>query len=101
MALTLSVIIIFGLLFNKIFEKLKLPGLLGMLILGIIIGPYGLNYINKDVLAISSDLRKIALIVILLRAGLGIKRETLNQVGISALKMSCIPGLCEGFTILI
>ncbi|GAA0182474.1 cation:proton antiporter [Clostridium sediminicola] len=101
MALTLSVIILFGLLFNKVFEKLKLPGLLGMLILGIIIGPYGLNYMNKDVLDISADLRKIALIVILLRAGLGIKRETLNKVGTTAIKMSCIPGLFEGFTILI
>ena len=100
MALSLAIIILVGLLFNKIFEKLKLPGLIGMLILGIIIGPYGLNYINKDILNISSDLRKIALVVILLRAGLGIKRETLNKVGVPALKMSFIPGLCEGFTIM-
>lgn len=100
MALSLSIIIIWGLMFNKVFEKIRLPGLLGMIILGIAIGPYGLNYISEDVLNMSSDLRKIALVVILLRAGLGIKRETLNQVGTSALKMSCIPGLCEGFTIL-
>ncbi len=100
MALSLGAIIIFGLAFNKLFERLKLPGLLGMLILGILIGPYGLNFLTSDILKISSDLRKIALIIILLRAGLGIKRETLNKVGVPAIKMSCIPGLCEGFTIM-
>ncbi|MFT9497274.1 cation:proton antiporter [Anaerosolibacter sp.] len=100
MALSLSVIVLLGLLANKVFDKLKLPGLLGMLILGIVIGPYGLNFIGKDILSISSELRKIALIVILLRAGLGIKKETLNKVGVPAIKMSCIPGLFEGFIIL-
>lgn len=100
MALSIAIIIILGLIFNNIFEKIKLPGLLGMLILGIIIGPYGFDFISKDILKISSDLRKIALIVILLRAGLGIKKDTLNKVGVPALKMSCVPGLCEGFTIL-
>lgn len=100
MALSLGIILLLGLSFNKIFEKMKLPGLLGMLILGVVIGPYGLDIISDDILRISSDLRKIALVVILLRAGLGIKRETLNKVGVPALKMSCIPGLCEGFTIM-
>ncbi|SHI68403.1 sodium/proton antiporter, CPA1 family [Geosporobacter subterraneus DSM 17957] len=100
MALSLAIIVLLGLAFNKGFEKLKLPGLLGMLLLGILIGPFGLNLISKEILNISSELRKIALIVILLRAGLGIKKETLNKVGVPALKMSCIPGLFEGFTIL-
>ena len=101
MALSLSVIILLGLVANKALDKLKLPGLLGMLILGIVIGPYGLNFIGEEILNVSSELRKIALIVILLRAGLGIKKETLNKVGVPAIKMSCIPGLFEGFTILL
>jgi len=101
MALSLATILILGVSFNKIFEKLKLPGLLGMLVLGVLIGPYGINIINKDILTISADLRKIALIVILLRAGLGIKKETLNKVGIPAIKMSFIPGLLEGFIIML
>lgn len=101
MALSLGIIILLGLGFNKIFDRLKLPGLLGMLILGIIIGPYGVNFISGDILKISSDLRRIALIIILLRAGLGIKKETLNKIGIPALKMSCVPGLLEGFTIML
>lgn len=100
MALSLASIILLGLLFNKFFEKIKLPGLLGMLILGIILGPYVLNLISYEILSISSDLRKIALIIILLRAGLGLSKETLNKVGIPAIKMSCIPGIFEGLTIM-
>jgi NhaP-type Na+/H+ or K+/H+ antiporter len=106
MALSLAVIMILGLLFNKLFERLKLPGLLGMLILGVILGPYGLDWLFKDfllsedVIRMSSDFRKIALIVILLRAGFGIKKETLEKVGIPALKLSCIPGVLEGFAVL-
>ncbi len=67
MALSLAAILILGLIFNRLFELLKLPGLLGMLILGILLGPYCLNIIDSDIMNISSDLRKIALIIILLR----------------------------------
>lgn len=100
MAMSLAIIIILGLMSNKLFEKLKLPGLLGMLILGVLLGPYGINIISEDILKISPDLRKIALIIILLRAGLGIKKDTLNKVGVPALKMSCIPGIFEGISIM-
>ena len=100
MAMSLAIIIILGLMSNKLFEKLKLPGLLGMLILGVLLGPYGTNIISADILKISPDLRKIALIIILLRAGLGIKKDTLNKVGVPALKMSCIPGIFEGISIM-
>ncbi|MBU5426723.1 cation:proton antiporter [Tissierella pigra] len=99
MAKSLGIILLLGLLVNKLFEKIKLPGLLGMIILGIIIGPYGFNLIGKDMLTSSADLRKIALIVILLRAGFGINKSDLKKVGKIALKMSCIPGLVEGFFI--
>ena len=71
-----------------------------MLLLGILIGPFGFNLISRNLLEISSDLRMIALIVILIRAGFGINRETLNKVGISALKLSFIPGVFEGLTIM-
>jgi len=106
MALSLAIIMVLGLAFNKLFEKMKLPGLLGMLILGVILGPYGLDWLFKDflmtedVIRLSSDFRKIALIVILLRAGFGIKKETLEKVGVPALKLSCIPGVMEGFAVL-
>lgn len=99
MAISLAIIILLGIISNYIFEKFKLPGLLGMLITGIIIGPYTLNLIDPSLLNISGDLRKIALIVILLRAGLGIKRSELKAIGKPALKMSCIPGILEGLSI--
>lgn len=99
MAASLAIIILLGLPANKLFEKLKMPGLLGMLILGIIIGPYGLNLLQQDIINVSNDLRKIALIIILLRAGLGIHKDDLIKNGSSALKLSCIPGLIEGFFI--
>lgn len=99
MALSLAIILIAAFIINEIFIKLKLPGLLGMIILGIILGPYGYNIIDKQLLQISGDLRLIALIVILLRAGLGIKKEELNAVKKEVLKISCIPALLEGFTI--
>ena len=100
MANSLAIIIVLGLIGSKIFEKIKLPGLLGMIIVGVIIGPYGLDILSKDILMISDDLRKIALIVILLRAGLGLKKEDLKEVGRPAINLSFIPGLFEGFTII-
>lgn len=82
------------------FQKLKLPAILGMLCTGIVLGPSVLKFISTKTMAISSELRTLALIVILIRAGLGIKRETLNKVGRSALAMSFIPGILEGTFIL-
>lgn len=100
MALSLALIILLGLLFNTAFTRMKLPGLLGMLLLGAFMGPFGFNMINSSLLEISSDLRMIALVVILIRAGFGIKKETLNKVGVSALKLSFIPGVLEGIAIM-
>ncbi|MCF6464397.1 cation:proton antiporter [Clostridium sp. Cult2] len=99
MAESLAVILLLGLPAKRIFEKLRMPGLLGMLILGVLIGPHGLNLLNDDMLRISADLRSIALIIILLRAGLGINKDDLKKVGTTALKISCIPGLIEGLFI--
>jgi NhaP-type Na+/H+ or K+/H+ antiporter len=99
MIASLALMILLGLLASAIFTKARLPGLLGMLILGIILGPYVLNWLEPDIMNISADLRKIALIIILLRAGLGISREDLRKVGPAAIRISCIPGLFEGFTI--
>ena len=99
MTTSLAIMLILGLGANALFVKLRLPGLLGMLILGVIVGPYGLNCLDADTLRLSGDFRKIALIIILLRAGLGISRDELNKVGTTAIKLSCIPGIIEGFTV--
>lgn len=99
MTTSIAIIIILGLLANYLFIKFKLPGLLGMLLLGVLLGPYVFNKIDETILLISSDLRKLALIIILLRAGLGISKDNLNKIGKTAIKMSFIPGILEGFTV--
>lgn len=99
MATSLAIIILLGILANTLFTELKMPGLLGMLILGVILGPYGFDLLQPDILNASADFRKIALIIILLRAGFGVSVEDLKKVGKTAIKMSCIPGLIEGFFI--
>ena len=99
MTASLAIMLLLGLLANALFTKMKLPGLLGMLILGVLAGPYVLNWLDPDILRISADLRKIALIIILLRAGLGIRRDDLMKVGSTAIKLSFIPGVMEGFTV--
>ncbi|WP_055668808.1 cation:proton antiporter [Desnuesiella massiliensis] len=101
MITSLGIIMILGLIANYISKKLSLPGLIGMLLLGILLGPYGLNWIQQDLINISADIRKLALIIILLRAGLGIKKEDLAKVGVPAIKLSCIPGVIEGIFIAI
>lgn len=101
MALSLALILILAMIFINIFDKLKLPSLLGMLVLGVLIGPYGFSLISSDILNISADLRKIALIIILIRAGLGIEKSALKKVGIPAVKMSFLPGIMEGLSIMV
>ncbi len=101
MATSLAIIILLGTAGNWLFSKLKLPGLLGMLIVGMAIGPNALNILDHDMMAVSAGFRKIALIVILLRAGLGISRDDVNTIGKTAIKMSVIPGLFEGATLIV
>ncbi|MDN5314044.1 MAG: solute carrier family (sodium/hydrogen exchanger), er 1/2 [Clostridiales bacterium] len=95
MLLSLSLIIIVGFSLRGIFQKLRLPGLLGMLIAGILLGPHIFNLISQDILDISSDLREIALIVILIRAGLALDLKDLRRVGRPALLMCFVPALFE------
>lgn len=77
------------------FSKIKLPPLLGMIITGIILGPYALNLIDQSVLSISSDLRQIALIIILTRAGLNLDINSLKKVGRPAILMCFVPACFE------
>ncbi|MGB9499982.1 MAG: cation:proton antiporter [Dissulfuribacterales bacterium] len=95
MAISLAVIIILGLAADYLFRKMKVPGLVGMLVVGIISGPYVLSLMRPDMMHVSADFRKIALIVILLRAGFELHRDTLNRVGRAALTMSAIPAIFE------
>ena len=81
------------------FRRMRVPGLIGMLTVGIVLGPYVLGLLSPDLMAISPDLRLIALIVILLRAGLELNRRTLNRVGRMVLLLSVVPAVLEIATV--
>ncbi len=95
MAVSLAIIVALGLLADALFRRMKLPGLVGMLIVGILVGPYVLDLLKPDMMKVSADFRKIALIVILLRAGFELRKDTLHRVGKPALLMSTVPALFE------
>ncbi len=95
MAASIALIIVLGLTADLLFRKFKLPGLVGMLIAGVLIGPNVLDLISPDMMEVSGDFRKIALVVILLRAGFELNRDTLHRVGRAALIMSCLPAIFE------
>lgn len=101
MLFSLALIFLCGMLLGGIFTKLKLPALLGMLLTGIILGPYVLNLLDPSILNISEDLRQIALIIILTRAGLNLDIEDLKKVGRPAFLMCFIPATFEIIGILI
>lgn len=95
MLFSLALILIIGFTLSGILNRLRLPGILGMLVTGVILGPFVLNLISPDVLNISKDLRQIALIVILSRAGLSLDVKDLKRVGRPAILMCFVPATFE------
>ncbi|MCI6537385.1 sodium:proton antiporter [uncultured Eubacterium sp.] len=95
MLLSIALILILGMFMGWLCKKIKLPSLLGMLITGIVLGPYGLNLLDGSILGISADLRKIALIIILTRAGLGLDVSGLKKIGRPAVLMCFVPASFE------
>lgn len=95
MLTSLALIFILGILLGSIFNKLKLPRLIGMLMTGIILGPYALNLLDASILSISADLRQLALIIILIRAGLSLNISDLKKVGRPAILMCFVPACFE------
>ena len=95
MLLSIALILLVGMSMGWICRKIKLPGLLGMLITGSLLGPYVLNMLDIKLLGISADLRKIALIIILTRAGLGLDLTSLKKIGRPAVLMCFVPATFE------
>ena len=95
MLLSVALILLCGMGMSWICKKLKLPGLLGMLLTGIVLGPYVLNLLDENLLNISSELRKMALIIILMRAGLGLDISGLKKIGRPAVMMCFVPATFE------
>ena len=95
MLTSLAFIFLVGLFMAAICQRLKLPRIIGMLITGIVLGPYVLDLLDPSILSISADLRQMALIIILLKAGLSLNLADLKRVGRPAIMMSCVPASCE------
>ncbi|MDE6015856.1 MAG: cation:proton antiporter [Acetatifactor sp.] len=95
MLTSVALILLLGLLLGSIFSKMRLPSLLGMIIVGIILSPHALNLIDKSILSISADLRQIALVIILTRAGLSLNVADLKKSGRPAILMCFVPACTE------
>ena len=95
MLASLSLIFLVGLAMGAICQKLKMPRIIGMLVTGIVLGPYVLDFLDPSILSISSELRKLALIIILLKAGLSLDLKDLKKAGRPAILMSFVPATCE------
>ena len=91
-----AILILAALCGNWLFSRCGLPGILGMVAAGIILGPGSLNLMDEDVLEFLKEFKTVALIVILIRAGLGINKETLNRIGGPAIRMGFLPCIMEG-----
>lgn len=95
MLTSLSLIFLVGLAMGAICQSLKLPKIIGMLVTGIVLGPYVLDWLDPSILSISAELRKMALIIILLKAGLSLNLADLKKVGRPAVLMSFLPASFE------
>ena len=95
MLTSLALIFLVGLALAGICQRLHLPRIIGMLFTGILLGPYVLNLLDPSILSISADLRQMALIIILLKAGLSLNLADLKKVGRPAVMMSCVPASFE------
>ena len=95
MLTSLSLIFLVGLAMGAICQKIKLPRIIGMLVTGIVSGPYVLDFLDPSILSISADLRKMALIIILLKAGLSLDLKDLKKVGRPAVLMAFLPASFE------
>ena len=95
MLTSLALIFLLGLIMGKVFKELKLPSLLGMIITGMILSPYAFNLLDPLILEISADLRQVALIIILTRAGLSLDINDLKKVGRPAILMCFLPACFE------
>lgn len=95
MLFSLALLFLCGMLLGGIFNKLKLPGLIGMLLTGILLGPYALHLLDGKLLSISAELRQVALIIILTRAGLNLNLEELKKVGRPAILLCFVPACFE------
>ena len=100
MLVAIAILLIIGVLIDWAFRRVAVPGLVGLLIVGVIGGAFLLGWISPSLIALSEELRLGALIIILLRAGLEVSRESLRQVGGRVLLLAIVPAVIEGLAII-
>jgi len=99
MIVSIAEFLILGFIVDWAFRKVAIPGLVGLLLLGVVLGPFALGMATPELIRVSDELRLIALIVILLRAGFELSKETLNRVGGRVLLLATIPAIFEGLAV--
>lgn len=99
--LSLGIVILLGILSIKCLGKLKVPAFLGFLLIGILLGPYVTNILDIRFMHLTQEVATFAMVILLIRAGLGLSRDALRKVGKVAVEMSCIPSICEGILVMI
>lgn len=95
MLVSIAIMLLLGMFMGWVCKKVHLPSMLGMIVTGMVLGPYALNLLDREILNLSADLRRIALIIILMRAGLSLNIEDLKKVGRPAILMCFVPACFE------
>lgn len=96
-----GIVLFLGILCIKCFDRLKIPSFLGFLLIGILLGPYVTNILNLQLLGLTKEITTFAMVVLLIRVGLGLSREALRKVGRVAVEMSVIPSVFEGLMVMV
>ncbi|RBQ22645.1 K(+)/H(+) antiporter NhaP2 [Candidatus Methanobinarius endosymbioticus] len=99
MVLSIGMVIILGILCTKLLTRMKIPSFLGFLVIGVMLGPYALNILDHAFMGLTRELSTLAIIILLLRAGLGLSRDAMRKVGRPAVEMSFIPSVIEGVSV--
>lgn len=101
MVLSIGIVIILGILCTKLLTRLKVPAFLGFLAIGISLGPYAFNVLDQAFMGLTQELSTLAIIILLLRAGLGLSRDAMRKVGRPAVEMSFLPSVIEGTSVIL
>ncbi|MDL2246714.1 cation:proton antiporter [Methanobrevibacter sp. OttesenSCG-928-K11] len=97
----LGIIIILGIITIKLFNHFNVPAFLGYLLLGIFLGPFCFDIIDTAFLGLNQEISTLAIVILLIRAGLGLNRNAMRKIGRPAVEMSCIPSIVEGLFIMV
>ncbi|MDR2967369.1 MAG: cation:proton antiporter [Methanobacteriaceae archaeon] len=101
MVLSIGIVIVLGILCTKLLSKVKIPVFLGFLVTGILLGPYVFNILDHAFMGLTQEVSILAIIILLLRAGLGLDRDAMRKIGRPAVEMSFVPSLIEGISIIL